>query len=234
MLRWPLVLVLTALPAGAGGWPEGIPGAEVGRMVREAMVAAGQAVPGFADPVRRFPPCAAAPAVSPRAGSWATADLRCAAPVWLRSVRTGAQPAARAKPDAPEAALGPKVVTLTHSLARGAMIGAGDIGLAPMPERAVDGIFTDPAMVIGRRAKVGLGEGQPVLARQLEPVWLVEKGNPLSLTASAGGLSVSAPAEALENGALGDVIRVMNLSSRREVKALVTGPNIVTAQTNMR
>jgi flagella basal body P-ring formation protein FlgA len=54
------------------------------------------------------------------------------------------------------------------------------------------------------------------------------------LVASAGGLSVSAPAEALEDGGMGDVIRVLNLSSQREVKVVVTGQNSVMAQTNMR
>jgi flagella basal body P-ring formation protein FlgA len=33
---------------------------------------------------------------------------------------------------------------------------------------------------------------------------------------------------------MGDVIRVLNLSSQREIKAVVTGKNSVTAQTNMR
>jgi flagellar basal body P-ring formation protein FlgA len=73
-----------------------------------------------------------------------------------------------------------------------------------------------------------------VLLRQLEPVWLIAKGNPVVLVATAGGLAVSAPAEALEDGGMGDVIRVLNLSSQREIKAVVTGKNSVTAQTNMR
>lgn len=228
-----VALLLVAAPLQAAGWPDGIPGAEVGRMVRAAMAGAGLEPPGFADPVRAFPPCAADPAISPRAGSWATADLRCASPSWVRSLRTGADPVARIA--ATEAQHdGPPVVTVRHSLARGAMIGPGDVVLEPGPARAAEGMFTDPAAVIGRRTRMALGEGQPLLVRQLEPAWLVEKGNPLSLTAAAGGLMVSAPAEALEDGQLGDVIRVVNLSSRREVKAVVTGENIVTAQTNMR
>jgi flagella basal body P-ring formation protein FlgA len=72
------------------------------------------------------------------------------------------------------------------------------------------------------------------MLRQLEPDWMVAKGNPVVLMASAGGLSVSAPAEALEDGGMGDVIRVLNLSSQREVKVVVTGQNSVMAQTNMR
>ncbi len=126
------------------------------------------------------------------------------------------------------------VVTLARSVARGVVLTAEDVTLAPAAARAPDGIFTDPAQVIGRRTKAAIGEGRAVLLRQLEPVWMVAKGNPVVLMANAGGLSVSAPAEALEDGGMGDVIRVLNLSSQREVKVVVTGKNSVTAQTNMR
>lgn len=233
MLRLAMVFAAMALPVRAG-WPEGVPGTEVGRLVREAMAAAGAEAPEFADPVRAYPACTADPAVTQRGGSWATAELRCAAPAWVRALRTGAEPAARIVAEDAVAEAGPEVVTLARSLARGAMISAGDLVVRPMSGRGAEGIFTDPAAVIGRRARVSLGEGQPVLLRQLEPAWLVEAGNPVSLAATAGGLTVSAPAEALEDGAMGDVIRVLNLSSQREVRAIVTGANIVNAQTNTR
>jgi flagella basal body P-ring formation protein FlgA len=232
-VRGLVVLLLTAVPAWGMDYPAGVPGAEVGRLVRDAMAAAGETVPDFADPVRAFPPCEGSPQVSPRQGSWSTAEVRCAAPVWSRAVRTGAAvPAALDKAEVPDA--GPMVVTLARSVAKGTVLVAEDLTLAPAGARRPDGIFTDPAGVVGRRTRATLGEGKPVLLRQLEPVWLVARGNPVVLVAAAGGLAVSAPAEALEDGGMGDVIRVTNLSSGREVKAVVTGHNTVTAQTNMR
>lgn len=229
-----LAFVLMATPAVAMDYAGGVPGAEVGRLVRAAMEAAGETVPDFADPLRAFPPCEGEPEVVPRQGSWATAEVRCTAPVWSRAVRTGAgapvpQDAATAPADE-----GPMVVTLARSVPRDAVLTAEDLTLAPAGARRPDGIFTDPADVIGRRTRAALGEGKPVLLRQLEPVWLVAKGNPVILTAEGGGLAVSAPAEALDDGGMGDVIRVTNLSSGREVKAVVTGKNTVTATTNMR
>lgn len=227
------VLVVIVTPALGAEYPAGVPGAEVGRLIRAAMAASGEAVPDFPDPARAFPACDTVPEVGPRQGRWATAEVRCAAPVWSRAVRTGAgAPAvvARAEP----ADTGPMVVVLARSVAKGTMLVADDLTLAPAGARAPDGVFTDIAEVVGRRTRVALGDGRPVLLRQLEPVWLVAKGNPVVLVAQAGGLAVSAPAEALEDGGLGDVIRVTNLSSGRAVKALVTGANTVTAQTNMR
>lgn len=230
-----LGLVLAPLfagPVAAMEYAAGVPGAEVGRLVRAAMAEAGEDVPDFADPMRAFPPCTTAPEVRPRQGSWATAEVACSAPVWSRAVRTGAAAPTRLATQPEEGDR--MVVTLARSVARGDMLTAEDVTLAPAGARSPEGIFTDPEQVIGRRTKAAIGEGRPVLLRQLEPVWMVAKGNPVVLVARAGGLAVSAPAEALEDGAMGDVIRVLNLSSQREVKVVVTGQNSVMAQTNMR
>lgn len=232
-MRGVLLALMLAQPAVAMDYAAGVPGAEVGRLVREAMVAAGEEVPGFPDPARAFPGCNSAPEVTPRQGSWATAVVTCPAPVWSRAVRTGAATPAPLR-EAEAASAGPMVVVLARSVARGAVLMAEDLTLAPAGARVPDGIFGDPGDVIGRRTRAALGEGKPVLLRQLEPVWTVAKGNPVVLVAAAGGLAVSAPAQALDDGGMGDVIRVINLSSQKEVKAIVTGPNAVTAQTNMR
>lgn len=229
-----LAFVLLAAPAMAADYAGGVPGAEVGRLVRAAMAAAGEAVPDFPDPARAFPACDGVPVVVPRQGSWSTAEVRCDGPVWSRAVRTGAVSPSALPVAVEAAAAGPAVVTLLRSVPKGAVLTAEDLVLAPAGARAPDGIFTRLGDVVGRRTRAALGEGKPVLLRQLEPVWLVGKGNPLVLVAEAGGLAVSAPAEALEDGAMGDVIRVTNLSSGRIVKAVVTGPGTVTAQTNMR
>ena len=223
----------SAVPVAAMEYGAGVPGSEIGRMIRSAMEDAGQAVPDFADPIRAFPPCNTVPLVRPRQGSWSTAEVTCDAPVWSRAVRTGAVAGVAQTAPAP-ADEGPMVVTLARSVPKGVMLTAEDLVLAAAGTRSPDGIFTDPADVVGRRTKAALGEGKPVLLRQLEPVWLIAKGNPVVLVAKAGGLAVSAPAEALEDGGMGDVIRVLNLSSQREIKAVVTGKNFVTAQTNMR
>lgn len=225
-----------AVPVAAMDYAAGVPGDEVGRLVRAAMAEAGEAVPDFADPPRAYPPCGGNISVQPRQGSWSTAEISCDAPVWSRALRTGAMAAGSTArlPAQDVQGTGRMVVTLARSLPRGTVLTAGDVVLAPADARQPDEIFTDPAQVIGRRTKAALGEGKPLLLRQLEPVWLVAKGSHVLLAARAGGLSVSAPAEALEDGGMGDVIRVLNLSSQREVKVMVTGQNSVTAQTNMR
>ena len=232
-MRAAAVLLILSTKAALAGYPDGVPGAEVGRLVRAALADAGQSVT-LNDPIRPYPPCNVLPVVTAQGGSWGNAKITCAAPHWQRLLRTGLGPVPRIMltPDQPLDQ--PKALTLRRSLAKGALLGADDLELAPIAGLSPDQVFTDPADVVGRYLRQTLGAGRPVLARHLEPRWMVTPGAPLVLVAQAGGLSVSAPAEALDPGGEGDVVRVVNLSSGREIKAVVTGPNTVTAQTNMR
>ncbi len=232
-MRAAVLILMLAAKAALAGYPDGVPGAEVGRLVRAALSAAGEKA-SVTDPIRPYPPCDAAPVVTGQGGAWGNVEITCAAPRWQRVLRTGLGPVPRITLTPEEPAEQPKALTLRRSLAKGAPIGAEDIELAPMAGLGPDQVFTDPADVVGRRLRQGLGAGRTVLARHLEPRWMVTPGAPLVLVAQAGGLSVSAPAEARDAGGEGDVVRVVNLSSGREVKAIVTGPNTVTAQTNMR
>lgn len=230
MIRAAILWLALATPLGAAGFPDGVPGAEVGRIVRAALAEAGQ-LAEMPDPLRPFPACNSAPMAAPRAGHWATVELTCPAPRWSRALRTGIGPAVA---PAASAAPAPQAVTLALSLPKGAVVTEADLTLADAAGHSADQTFRSTAEVIGRRLKAALGAGKPLLQRHLEPLWLVEAGAPLVLVAMAGGLEVSAPAEAMDSGALGDVVRVLNRASGREVKAVVTGPNRVAAQTNIR
>lgn len=231
-MRAALILLLSA-KAALAGYPDGVPGAEVGRLVRAALAAANETAV-VRDPIRPYPPCDAEPVVTPQGGNWGNAEITCTAPRWQRLLRTGLGPVPRITLTKGDTADQPMALTLRRSLGKGAVIAAGDVELAPLAGLTPDQVFTDPADVVGRHLKQSLGQGRPILARHLKPRWTVAPGAPLVLVAMAGGLSVSAPAEAREGGGEGDVVRVVNLSSGREVKAVVTGPNTVTAQTNMR
>ncbi len=215
------LLLLRAAPAAA----QGLSGAETAALVAAAMARAG--VPGAPPvPVRALPPCSHTPHVEALNGSWSTAELRCDAPAWKRALRTSApaSPAPRA-PDAADAA--DAGVALIRPLARGSVIAAEDLASGPESARW-------HADLIGRRLKVALAPGQPVLPRHLEPDWLVTRGGPVALRVAAGPIEVLAPAEALEDGALGDLVEVRNLSSGATLRATVTARNLAEVRPNMR
>ena len=67
---------------------------------------------------------------------------------------------------------------------------------------------------IGLETRVALYPGRPVHAADLSPPARVERNQIVSLIFQKPGLLIRAEGRAMERGAVGDVIRVMNLSSR--------------------
>lgn len=72
--------------------------------------------------------------------------------------------------------------------------------------------------------------GQIIDGRKLQTPALVAKGNQVIITAGKDGFSATTKGVALEQGVYGQQIDVRNISSGREVKAIVTGLNQVATQ----
>ena len=68
--------------------------------------------------------------------------------------------------------------------------------------------------VIGQEARVALYAGRPILAGDIGPPAVVARNQIVPLLYNANGISISTEGRALERGAIGDRIRVMNLGSR--------------------
>ena len=80
---------------------------------------------------------------------------------------------------------------------------------------------------VGWRTVRPLAPGDVLGPGNLRPALAVRRGQQVQLVASNGGFSVSAQGEALADAAIGDRVKVRNLSSRREVEGVVTAPNTV-------
>ncbi|HEY8417930.1 MAG TPA: flagellar basal body P-ring formation chaperone FlgA [Limnochordales bacterium] len=81
----------------------------------------------------------------------------------------------------------------------------------------------------GWRAVRPLVPGTLLAAGTVERVPLVWRGQPVSIAAQTGSVWVGAPGIALEDGRLGDVVRVQNSLSGYVVQARVVGPDAVEA-----
>lgn len=92
-----------------------------------------------------------------------------------------------------------------------AVLTAEDVALVPadLPE-ALD----DPALAIGQEARVAIYPGRAVRAADLGTAAVVERNQIVTLSYLAGGLSILTEGRALDRGGPGDVIEVLNLSSR--------------------
>jgi len=92
--------------------------------------------------------------------------------------------------------------------------------LRELPEDTV----ADADALIGREALRPLWPGRPVRAGDVGAPRLVRRGETLTLVLRRPGLELTALGRALDDGVQDAVIRVMNLDSRRVVRARVTGP----------
>lgn len=75
--------------------------------------------------------------------------------------------------------------------------------------------------VIGLEVVRAVYAGHPVLTDNLSAAAVIERNALVRAVFSVNGLSIEIEARALERGAVGDVIRAMNLSSRNTIRAEV-------------
>ena len=104
----------------------------------------------------------------------------------------------------------------------------GDLVLA-MEERISlrDQVLTDPEEVVGKRAVRTIQPGQIITAKLIEEPPMVKKGKTVIIKAENNWLRVTVLGKVLENGRRGDQVRVLNISSGKEIFSIVRGPGLV-------
>ena len=84
------------------------------------------------------------------------------------------------------------------------------------------GVITDPAILQGRVAARFIRQGAPITDRLTEAPSLVKKNQPVTLIASGAGFKITLDATAVEDGAMGETVRV-RMPSREMKRAVVIG-----------
>ncbi|AAV93502.1 flagellar basal body P-ring formation protein FlgA [Ruegeria pomeroyi] len=111
-----------------------------------------------------------------------------------------------------------EVLVPTRTIRAKEIIGAEDLMLK---SAEVPGSFTDPAEVIGQEARVALYAGRPIRYADIGPPAIVDRNDLVTLFFDNGPLVITTEGRALGRGAAGDVIRVMNLTSRTTVSGQI-------------
>jgi len=108
-------------------------------------------------------------------------------------------------------------------IAARAIIGSSIVGEADIQfaRRPIEGALSDPALVVGREARVTIHAGRPIRAGDLRAPALIERNDIVRLRYRSGGLVIEADGRALGRGAAGDRISVMNLTSRTTLSGVV-------------
>lgn len=120
------------------------------------------------------------------------------------------------------------VLVATGPLPRGHLLTAADVELA---ERTLGqqnrGYILDPERAVGFRLKRSLSTGDVVTPGVMVAPPLIEKGQRVTLQARSGALLVQMAGVALEPGLAGDIIRVENSESGRNVEGVVRSAKTV-------
>ncbi|OGQ98630.1 MAG: flagella basal body P-ring formation protein FlgA [Deltaproteobacteria bacterium RIFOXYD12_FULL_55_16] len=122
---------------------------------------------------------------------------------------------------------GPAVSTIKR-LNRNELISSADLTVKRRDISMLDpGLVKDPEQAAGQKLKLSLPAGAVLYAQALEAPPLVNRGERVTIMAKSQAIQITAPGEARNSGAKGEMIRVKNLTSRREIQARVLSAGVV-------
>ncbi len=128
-----------------------------------------------------------------------------------------------------------EVVTLLRPLDRGALIKSADVVVERRPRAEITRDFiSDSTLAIGQAARVALQAGRPLRTADLMKPELVQRNDTVTLVYEVPGIVLTVRGKAIEGGAEGDVVSVLNEQSKRTVQGVVTGPGRVLVTTSPR
>lgn len=120
-----------------------------------------------------------------------------------------------------------ETVISARAIRANAVVTEADVTITQSP---VPGAFSNLADVIGLEAKTAIYPGRPIRPADLRPPAIIERNETIPLIFRSGELFIQTEGRALGRGARGDVIRVMNLSSRKTVMGQILGDGAVVVE----
>jgi flagella basal body P-ring formation protein FlgA len=125
------------------------------------------------------------------------------------------------------------VPVAAHPIARGDMIGASDLRLQKMRQEEVrPAMITDEGALVGMTAKLNLRAGVAIGVADIQKPMAVTRGATVTMVLVQGGMLLTAQGRALDQGALGDVIRLSNTKTNLTVEGTIDGTNHVRVTLN--
>ena len=121
-----------------------------------------------------------------------------------------------------------EVATLTAPLARGQIIKAGDLAIQRRPRAEVGADTALDARAVGLAARRDLRAGQIIRGPDVTKADVVQRNEAVTLVYEVPGIFLTVRGKALESGAEGEVVAVLNIQSKRTVHGTVSGPGQVT------
>ena len=111
----------------------------------------------------------------------------------------------------------------------GEVIADSDLTTIPMPlERLNGAVVTSRDGLAGLASRRQLSAGRLIQTSAVGAPLVVQRNKPVSLVYEDGPLQLMARGRALQDGGVGELVRVMNIASSIVVTGTITGPQTVT------
>jgi len=123
-----------------------------------------------------------------------------------------------------------EVPVLLRHVSEGQVVRAEDVSSTFLPDRQLrNDVVSDASDLIGKTPRRGISAHRPIRASELTTPRLVEKGKTIELRYTTDYMSILGRGLALENGSLGETIRIKNVDSERTISARIVGINLAEA-----
>lgn len=126
-----------------------------------------------------------------------------------------------------------RLPVVSEKILHDTVISAREIDFLEIPEAQVrSNYIIDPQQIIGMTPRRTLKAGVPIRAVDLVPLAVVQRNGLVTLALNNGAIRLTAKGRSLDEAALGDLVTVMNLASKRMLEGVVTAPGVVTVTSN--
>ena len=120
------------------------------------------------------------------------------------------------------------IPVLLRDVTPGTVVNAGDVQWIKLPAtRVSNNVITTAENLVGMSPRYPVRAGEPVRLSDMQMPVAVIKGAIVDMNYSTGALTLLARGRALQNGAIGDTIDILNPRSNRTVQGVIEGPNRV-------
>jgi len=122
-----------------------------------------------------------------------------------------------------------EVAVTIRALAPGAIVKDSDLAIERRPKAQIGAEAIGTAHeAVGLAVRAAVRAGQPLRRADLTKPQLVHRDDSVTLVYEVPGILLTTRGKALESGAEGDLINVLNVQSKRTIQGTVSGPNRVT------
>ena len=121
-----------------------------------------------------------------------------------------------------------RIPVLKTPMRPGDVIVASDIDYIDMRSTDItSSMVTETSNLVGQTPRRGVAAMKPLTLSDVKLPVIVKKGDLVTMVLTNNALNLTAQGRAMENGAAGDAIHVMNSSSKQIIDAIVTGTQTV-------